>query len=382
MLVFRTFLIAFLFAQQISCKHDIDAAKQVDDKLFISLPATDSVLIVNPNKQVETARLKIGKLPHNIRKSADGTRLYIALTGSQAIAEIDVINDQVIRTFLTDPVPMQDADGNEIQAHIDQQANTFKSCYECHNGRVEGAKPAIVGSRPFGIALTSNNQLLVANTQTASVNYIDLETAHIIKSLQILPSGDAREPTELAIMGDRLFVTVRPVLPSSSPAELRAYDIESGALLAQTNVGSAVTALHTDLKNNVIYTTNFESNTLEKFGADLQILKQYIVGNGPFGLNQNRAHLLVANYYNNSVSKIELTNNNIYTQSLQFETQHFANPTHITRSFDEEKLYVISGGTNGYLLTLEATTLSVTNSMKIDGLPFDVINTNTHPDQG
>ena len=375
-ILIRHIVPALFAALLVSCGQGNDGNFAAEDELFITLPAIDSLVVVNPAQKTEVSRLKLGKLPHNVRLSADGAKLYVVLVGSQAIAEIDVASKQLIRTFLTDPVPISDNAGVPIEAHISLQADLHSSCFDCHNGRADGAKPAIVGSRPFGIALTTDNKVLVANMFSATVNYIDLATGNIVKSLDILPAGDAQEPTEVAIMDGRLYVTVRPILPSLSPSVLRVYDLDSGALLSQNNVGSAVTALEIDASSSELYTTNFESNTLDRFGADGQLIDSFVVGDGPFGVDIDGETLLVANYYNNSISRIELSNKNIFTQALGTEDQQFSNPTHVSLSHDNQIIYLISGSTNGYLLTLDSTTLKIISNMQIDGLPFDIININ------
>ena len=372
MFIFRSAVLCFL-AFLISCGRgaSIDAPQ---DELFITLPATDSLLIVDPLNQSEISRVKIGKLPHNMRLSPDGSKVYIALVGSQAVAEVDSSSGELLQTFLTDSVPMKRADDSPIEPHVLQQADLHTSCFDCHNGKENGAKPVIVGTRPFGLTVTEDNLLIVANTLSANINFINLLNGEIIRSIDIAPSGDAHEPTELAILENRLYVTVRPTLPSTAVSELRAYDIESGVLLSQTDVGSAVTALEIDAENNLIYTTNFESNTLDKFGLNTELIESFTVGDGPFGLNLEDDNLLVANYYNNSISKISLLNKEVQTQLLKTEDQQFPNPTHMVRSWDQEKIYLISGGTTGYLLTLDAEKLAIVSNMEIDSLPFDVIN--------
>lgn len=346
---------------------------QEQDTLFISLPAKDSLIVINPEQGLEVARLKLGKLPHNIRQSSDGRKIYVALVGSQAIAEIDVDTKTLIRTLLTAAVPMVDENGLVIDGHISQNAEAHATCFDCHNGKAEAARPAIVGTRPFGIALTNDNQIAVANSLDATVNFIDLESGVIARTLEVDASGDAHEPTELAIMGDKLYVTVRPTLPSYSASELRVYDLKTYELLHKAEVGPAVSDLQVDSVNNVLYVSNFESNTVEKFSSDLQLLKSLTVGNGPFGVDIDGENIRVANYYNNSISNYLDAEHN-FTRDLIMDGQSFSNPTHMTRSSDEERIFLISGGTKGFLLTLNKNNMAITNSKEIDELPFDILN--------
>ena len=374
----RLLLISCLFYVLTSCGSGENGNQntQITDKLFISLPIKDSLTVIDPSQEKELARIKVGKLPHNLRLTEDRKTLYVTLVGSQAIAEVDVESQTLRRTFLTAPLPLKDSNGQEISDHQTQSAIDSHTCFDCHNGGQDSAKPVIIGTRPFGLALTNGNQIIVANSRSASISYIDIESGKIVKSFDVDAYGDAHEPTEVALMDDVLFVTVRPVLPSSAPSVLRAYDLNSFSLLAEAEVGSAVSDLKIDKLNRHIFISNFESNTVEEFDENLQLIKTSIVGNGPFGIRLQPNSQTIANYYNNSISRISQNAEKIETSSLELDGKSFSNPTHITYSTDNRNLFVISGGTNGYLLTVNKENLKVNTAREIDGLAFDIINTN------
>lgn len=347
-----------------------------NERVLISLPAKDSIVIIDPVNQQEISRQKVGKLPHNIRRSKDGKKTYVAIVGSQSIAELDSSDGTLLRTFLTDPVPMKNNDGNSIEAHERENAENHQSCFDCHHSSQGGVKPVIVGTRPFGFTLLDNNQLAVANTLNATVNFIDLVTGEISRSLKVEPVGDAHEPTEIEVVNQRLYVTVRPTLPSQSPSVLNAYDLDSGALLAQVNVGSAVADLKVDAQLQRIYVSNFESNRVDSFNLELEPIENMTVENGPMGLTLGNNQLFVANYYNNSVSRIDLLTSSIISKPLQFNDHQYSNPTHLKLNGSGSLIYLISGATKGFLLVLEPENLSVISSMQIDELPFDITSLN------
>ncbi len=345
--------------------------------LFVTLPAMDSIVHINPENNEVDKHEKIGKLPHNIRMNKSRDKLYVTLVGSQAVAEINASSGQLIRTFLTAPVPMQDTTGNQITAHEIQQAQTHTSCFDCHNGLADSAKPVIVGTRPFGLALYKD-QLIVTNTLSATLSFIRLADGKIIRSLDISPYGEAHEPTELYIDEDKeyLYLTIRPTLPSFAPSVIRLYDITSGAVLAETEVGSAVASITRDSSTDSIYVSNFNSNTIDQLDENLLSTDQFVVGNGPFGMLLTDDKLYVANYYNNDVSSIDRLTRQVTSKPLKFNEQVFANPTHLSVDKQRNSIFLVTGATKGNLLTLDSNTLQIKNSLPIDGLAFDIININ------
>src|SRR5262245_19973191 len=124
------------------------AAAPPSDRIFVSQAASASIAVIDAASGIAEARIPVGMLPHELVLSRDGTRLYVALVGSQAVAEIDVAEARVRRTLATGSVPERRDDGSVIQAHIDQGAAAHDGCADCH--RPGGAQPKYAGDRPFG----------------------------------------------------------------------------------------------------------------------------------------------------------------------------------------------------------------------------------------
>lgn len=377
----KTLITLILALLQCACNIEGGAGSlnKTGDTLIVSLPAQDSVIAVNPIQQNELKRIKVGKLPHNIRKLPNEDRLYVTIVGSQSVAEITSDTFDLKRTFLTESIPLTNKSGLAIESHNSEEAKQSRSCFDCHNGSVDSAKPVIVGSRPFGLAFwtqADKTLLLVANSLTANISFIDLESGDIVRRMLVDPAGDAHEPTEIAILDNVLYLSVRPTLPSLVSSKLRAYDLTSDTLLYETDVGPAVSDIKIDTTERVIYVSNFDSNTVEKFDESLQLLETFIVGNGPFGISLKQNKMFVANYYNNSISQLDTVTHDVSSNPLALNDDTYANPTHIAQSFDDQRLYLISGGTKGFILTLQQEDFKINSAMEIDGLAFDIININ------
>ena len=246
-------------------------------ELYVSMPAENAVIRVDPVGQRIVSRTTVGLLPHNFAFSADQRRLYVVLVGSQAVAELDSPSGALLRTILTEPVPSARADGTTIQEHIDQGAFSATTCFACHHGGAGGAKTTVVGSRPFGIVLGPDEQTLyVTNIVSGNLSSIDLASGRSTVT-HLAATGDAQQPTAIALLGDDLFVTVLPVLPSFSPAVVRRLDRTTLATRAEAPTGSNSNALLADALHDELYVSNFESNTLSRFDRELAVLGKITV---------------------------------------------------------------------------------------------------------
>lgn len=250
------------------------------EAIFVSLPAADAVGKFDAETGEVLRQATVGMLPHNLLLSKDGSKLYAALVGSQAIAELDVASGDLLRTFLTEPVPERDEDDTVIQAHIDQDAFSKTSCFACHDGSGT-AQPAVVGTRPIGLVLSAEGETLyVANIRSANLSVIDLSTGKLDRLLHLEPNGVAHEPTALALLGDQLFVSLLPTLPTLEPhppAVVRRLDLDTFTPLSDTSTGRNAAILLADDSRGRVYVSNVETDTLSLFDADACVFSVLLV---------------------------------------------------------------------------------------------------------
>lgn len=350
------------------------SARGETEAVYVSLPAAGSVAKVRVADGA-AASTTVGMLPHNLVLSADGQRLYVVLVGSQAVAEMDVATGSLLRTFLTEPVPGTRADGSVIQGHIDQGAFSHTSCFGCHHGRQGSASPAIVGTRPFGIALSADGaRLFVTNTRTGTLAVIDVASGGIEQLVPLEAVGEAHEPTALARLGDSLFVSILPKLPSFAPAVVRQLDATYFTRRSESQMGPNAGVVLADAAHATVYVSNFETNTITRLGSRGEMLNTLTVGDGPLGLRvAGDRTLLSANYYNNSLSVIDLETRAVKTLPLALGEKRYSNPTHIALDASGRLAYVVSSGTQGHLLVYDLAATAFTRAVAIGGLPFDIV---------
>lgn len=345
-------------------------------ELYISKPAAQSILRINATEGKAIKETLVGMLPHNFLLSQDGSKFYVVLVGSQAVAELDTSTGEVLRTFLTEPVPKVRADNSVIQGHLDQDAFSHTTCYDCHRAGSGGPNPAIVGSRPFGIAISKDGKTMyVTNGQSGNLSVIDIATGTLKNLVFLQPNDTAREPTDLALLEDQLFVTLRPPLPSTSAGAVRRLDVATLAVLSDTPTGANAGVILADTVRHQTYVSNFETNTISRFDAQGALLNRVTVGSGPFGqrLLSDPDQMMVANYYASSISLINLSDNQTQTIPLIFKSKPYANPTHVALDANRRTAYIVSSGTVGNLLTFDLELQQVISAVPIGSLPFDVM---------
>ncbi|MBF5045760.1 YncE family protein [Aggregicoccus sp. 17bor-14] len=347
-------------------------AESAPPEAFLSLPAADAVDRVDPATGAQLSHTVVGKLPHTLVASRDGARVYVALTGSQAVAELDARTGALLRTMLTEPVPERRADGTLIEGHAARNAFAQTSCFACHGQAGDAAKPAVVGSRPFGLLLSEDGtHLFVTNQRTGTLARLRLDTGALEQLTRLAPTGAAKEPTAIAQLGDSLYVTVLPVLPSTEPAVVRRLSADGSQVLSEAPTGPNAGTLNADPARGALYVSHFETNAVSRLDAEGRELQRYTVGNGPLGHALADGALYVANYYDNSVSRVDLATGAVASAALESEGRPLPNPTHLARHGDA--LYALSSGTQGHLLTLEPDTLQLRRSVDVAGLPFDLL---------
>ena len=370
------FSAALLLVAGLSACGDRGSGGSAATQLYISQPATQSVIRIDAGDGKVLKETRVGMLPHNFQLSHDGSKLYVVLTGSQAVAELDTATGELLRTLLTEPVPKVRANNSVIQGHIDHDAFSHTTCYDCHRGGAGAAAPAIVGSRPFGIALSKDGKTLyVSNGLSANLSVLDIATGTLKSLVPLPPSGVAREPTDIALLDDQLFVTLRPPLPSYSPGAVCRLDVASLAVLSDTPTGANAGVILADANRHQIYVSNSETNTVSRFDAKGAPLGLITVGTGPFGLRllTGQNQMIVANYYDNSISLLNLNDSQTQTIPLSVNGKPYVNPTHIALDAGRRTAYIVSSGTVGHLLTFDLVSRQFISATKIGGLPFDVL---------
>lgn len=349
------------------------------EAVFVSLPAADALIKLDPESGQVLAHTVVGMLPHNLLLSRDGTKVYAALVGSQAVAELDAATGALLRTFLSEPLPAAREDGSLIEAHSRAEARAASSCFACHHGGADGARPAVVGARPFGLVLSEDGrQLYVSHIKSGALSVIELSSGRLAASVRLEPVGEAHEATGLARLDGELFVTLLPTLPTLEPHPpgiVRRLSAATLRPLGDTETGRNTPILLADEARRQVYLSNAETNTVSRLDAEGRLVGAFTVGNSPYGqvLLDDRT-LLVANFYDGSLSRVDLETSMVESRNLELGGVRYSNPTHLALAQDGEHVYLVSSTPEqGHLLVIDTSTLQVERALPMAGLGFDLV---------
>jgi DNA-binding beta-propeller fold protein YncE len=341
------------------------------DRVFVSQAGSSTLLAIDGSSGATQVRIEVGMLPHNLILSPDRRTLYVALVGSQAVAEIDVATSRLRRTMLTAPVPERRLDGSIIQAHVDQGAFGASTCYGCH--RPGGAQPKYAGDRPFGLLLSPDgHHLYVSHLRASRLAVLDLDQGRIERTVFLDPAGAATEAVAIDRMGEELWVALRPPQPSVLPGAVRRLKADTLEALADLPTGADPGALLSLPERGRVLVSNFESNTVTMIDA-VGSSARFEVAPGPLGLLVLSAgHVLAMDYYSDAVSFLDLEAGTAQTLPLEHGGTPYANPTNGALSSDGRSAWVVSSGTDGHLLELDLASRTIVRDLPIDGLSFGV----------
>src|SRR5690349_2951423 len=68
-------------------------------RAYVSNEADGTVSVIDTRAERVIATIRVGKRPRGVRVSPDGARLYVALSGSDAIGVVDLDKLRVLRTL-------------------------------------------------------------------------------------------------------------------------------------------------------------------------------------------------------------------------------------------------------------------------------------------
>ncbi len=342
-----------------------------DHLVLVSQAGSSTVAVIDPDTGETLKRISVGGLPH--RLLVVGDKVYALLVGSQAIAEIDGKSLELTRTMLTAAVPRNRSDGSLIQGHIDRDAFSKTTCFACHNTSSDGVKPFVVGERPVGLTLSGDgSKLIVSHLRNSRLSVLNRTSGMLERSVSLIPTGSASELSDVASLGHKLIVTMRSAQPSTKPGVVRWLNADTLEVISEFVTGSDPSFILPIPNRDSALVSNFESNTVTEFKSGAAPVSHEVTP-GPLGTRRLAdGRILTLNYYSNSVSILDLVNNQSSTFKLELNNQEFVNPTNAALSPDGALAYIVSSGTDAHLLVFDLRLQRVVRAVKIDGLSFDV----------
>jgi YVTN family beta-propeller protein len=292
-------------------------------RLYISNEDGESVTVLDTDSSTVIETIAIGKRPRGLKLNADGSRLFVAVSGlpkcppsvpdeecaklerdlkADGIAVVDTAKQKVVKVLHAGSDPEQFAlsrDGNRL--FVANEDSATLSVVDVKRGTVVQRVP--VGREPEGVAVTPDGRwVLVTNESDNSVSIIDTGTLEIVKSVQV-----GKRPRDVAFTPDGRTAYVsgefdasvyRMALPQGEPVdrvvELRKEARPMGILL--------------DSGRNRLYVSTGRGGTVAVIDSVTnKLITEVKVGTRPWGiaLSQDGRWLYTANGPSDDISVID-----------------------------------------------------------------------------
>ena len=289
-------------------------------RVFVTNETGNSVSVINLNTNQVEATIKVGNRPRGIGKAPDGSVIYVAVSGENAIAVIDPTTLKVLRKFSSGPDPETFAVHPNGNLYISNEENAKASVFDPKSGKLvaeikvgiepEGVAIApdgtraivtsestnmlhviaipehkivaniLVGARPRSVSFSADSKIAYATSEIGGeVKKVDVASGKIIgrapladdkaKPKDILPSRDGKRLFVAGGRANRVFVL-----------DERTLDI-----LNQIPVGKRVWGLALTRDGKRLYTTDGASNQVSVIDTDAnKVVATIPVGEMPWGV--------------------------------------------------------------------------------------------------
>ena len=311
-------------------------------RLYVSNEDGQSVTVLDPDKGTVIETIAIGKRPRGVKVTADGSRLFVAVSGlpkcppsvpdeecaklerdlqADGIAVVDTATHQVVKVLHAGSDPEQFAlsrDGKRL--FVANEDSATLTVVEVASGKVVDRVP--VGREPEGVAVTPDGRwVLVTNESDNSVSIIDTGTLKIVKSVQV-----GKRPRDIAFTPDGRTAYVsgefdasvyRMSLPQGAPVErvvelrkearpmgilldarrnrlyvstgrggsVAVIDSATNKLLGEVQVGTRPWGIALSLDGRWLYTANGPSDDVSVVDTStLRAVRSIRVGRSPWGV--------------------------------------------------------------------------------------------------
>lgn len=181
------------------------------------------VVAVDPLRAVVTARIAVGKRPRGLKLSRDGTRLFVALSGSpragpgidpghlpppdrsaDGIGVVDLASDTLVATFASGQDPEAfDLSPDGATMYVSNEETAEMTVLDPSTGAIRGKVP--VGREPEGVTVRPDGKVVfVTSEQDAEVTAVDTKTLAVLAQIPTGPRPRAIVFTRDGLTG---FVT-------------------------------------------------------------------------------------------------------------------------------------------------------------------------------
>ena len=162
-------------------KKDVTAQKPSGYRIYVTCETSGELAIIDSNTMAVASTVKLGKRPRGVHASADGSTIYVALSGSPP--EGPGVDESKL------PPPDKSADGIAV--------------FDVNSNKVSRVLQG--GSDPENFDVSADGKTLyVSNEDASGISFIDIAAGKVTKTI---PTGEEPEGVKVTPDGKRVFST-------------------------------------------------------------------------------------------------------------------------------------------------------------------------------
>jgi len=271
---------------------------------YVTNTDSNCVAVIDRHADKVVAMIAVGQSPMGISASADGSRIYVANSGSNNISVIDTYTRGLINTisnFNYSPAELAlSKDGQTLYATNPDSDNI--SVIDTVSNMPTAFIP--VGRRPLGIEVDQDRrEIYVANSKSNSISIIDMADNRVKDTATV-----GFNPIDVAVQDDMLYVT------NAGSNNISVMDLSSHSIVKTMRLFGSPTCLVPGLSGR-IYVSNANNEISIIYASMSMITKNISVGKNPakMAVDSFRKKLYVVNSLSEDVSVIDLTKKKLET---------------------------------------------------------------------
>ena len=279
-------------------------------KVYVANSGSNDISIIDTSNNAVSTR-SAGTNPYGLDVTPDGSQVYVTNNGSSFVS---AINTSTLEVGTIDNVGLSNRaivvspDGKRVYT---ANYDTGKiSVIDTYTNTVTGFTYA--GANPNGISVSPGGGLLaVANYGSNNLSVFDTNPLILIGTVQV--------GTNPAAFGKsiKMFPPRRAYIPNNAQNTVSIIDAYTDGIdttIDTAIVGTGPYAVAITPDGWRAYVTNYESNTVSVIDVETnKVITSIPVGPGPAGVavNPQGTRVYVANYIDNSITAIDTSNNSV-----------------------------------------------------------------------
>ncbi|HEY5831021.1 MAG TPA: cytochrome D1 domain-containing protein [Hyphomicrobiaceae bacterium] len=228
-----------------------------------------------------TAAIAVGEHPAHVVADREGRRAFVTLAEADAVAVVDLVQGEVVRTVATGRYPHGQRispDGRELYvANVeDGSVSVIDTGTLAETARIPvGQAPVQVGFTPDGA------RVYVSLRDEDRVAVIDTATRSVLARIDV-----GRGPIQVHATPDGRFVYVANQGSEAEPADtVSVIDVAAGTVVDTIRTGAGAHGVAVSGDGGYVFVTNIVDSTVSVIDAENRaVVADFAVGTGPNGV--------------------------------------------------------------------------------------------------